>query len=71
MNKNSVRLYDDASFKSEDHAISWLPYHYHQHKYNLLSLKLFSNYHVLLNVYFYHYLSECPVTDIGLLIDQC
>lgn len=48
MNKNSVRLYDDASFKSEDYAILWLPYHYHQHKYHLLSLKLFSNYHLLL-----------------------
>lgn len=39
MNKNSVRLYDVASFKSEDRAILWLPYHYHQHKYHLLSLK--------------------------------
>lgn len=48
MNKNSVRLYDVASFKSEDHAILWLPYHYHQHTYHLLSLKLFSNYHLLL-----------------------
>lgn len=46
MNKNSVRLYDVASFKSEDHAILWLPYH--QHTYHLLSLKLFSNYHLLL-----------------------
>lgn len=48
MNKNSVPLYDVASFKSEDHAILWLPYHYHQHTYHLLSLKLFSNYHLLL-----------------------
>lgn len=48
MNKNSVRLYDVASFNSEDHAILWLPYHYHQHTYHLLSLKLFSNYHLLL-----------------------
>lgn len=48
MNKNSVRLYDVASFKSEDHAILWLPSHYHQHTYHLLSLKLFSNYHLLL-----------------------